>query len=110
MQLFGEKAREQRETAEETLRRRFSSVGITGAVSAQYVTGESDAPVIGITGLGFSSPLSAVLLDSEKMKDTFAKVLGNGESLCILTENGISAFTERADRLRNICFRRKKKA
>jgi len=94
MTIMSEKARSKSVTAETAIRAQFSSVSLSGAVSAQFVSGSDKKLCAGVSGLPFSTPVISALLQADAMYAFFEACFSKGRSVLILYINGeTAAFT-----------------
>jgi len=98
MNFSSERARSQGVTAESVLKAQFSSVPISGAVSAQFISLSSKNIVAGVAGLPFSTPVISSLLQADCLYGFFEMCFRAGRSVCISYKNGEAAvFTYASD-------------
>lgn len=94
MNILSEKARIEDLTAESVLRAQFSSVSLSGAVSAQFISGSDKKLCAGVSGLSFSTPVISVFLQADTLYAFFETHFRKGRSVLISYVNGGTvAFT-----------------
>ena len=97
MNITSQKARNQGTAAESVLRAQFLDVRFTGSVSAQFVSSTNNELTAGVSGLPFSSPVIAALLQSDSLYSFFETCFTKGCSVLITySSDEISAFTSAA--------------
>ena len=95
MIITGEKARELKVPASAALKEKFSSIGIRGEASAQYMDFRGKKSVAGISGLKFESPFITVLLGKAELYSFFRGIFAEGKSVLIEYGSDIKAYTEK---------------
>ncbi|MEI8198843.1 MAG: glycosyl transferase [Eubacteriales bacterium] len=94
MNITSERARSRGVTAESVLRAQFSSVLVSGAVSAQFVSATGNNLCAGVYGLPFSTPVISALLQADSLYAFFEAYFRAGRSVLISYINGeTAAFT-----------------
>jgi len=91
MNFSSERARSQGLTAKSVLEAQFSSVSMSGAVSAQFISLPGKNIVAGVAGLPFSTPVISTLLQSDCLYGFFESCFHAGRSVCIFYKNGEAA-------------------
>ena len=97
MNVTSERARNQGVTAESVLRAQFSSVSLSGSVSAQFISMADKGLVAGVAGLPFPTPVISSLLQSERLHTLFESCFKKSCSVLVSYINGETAvFTSSA--------------
>lgn len=89
MQIKSQRARGQSNTAETVASARFSDIKMTGALSAQYVSGIENGPVLAVSGLPFYAPAAACIMQEAELFEIFQREFSNNNSVLFSYENDV---------------------
>jgi cellobiose phosphorylase len=93
MSISSIRARQQKVTAESVIQSQFSSLSLSGAVSAQFVSADKEDLVAGVSGLPFASPVISVLLQESTLYSFYERCFTKGFSVLLSYRDGnISSY------------------